>query len=106
MFFYERGTPVKVLKAYWHNDTYHPVALRQGYQRAWDHLAVIRDYRGTLLYEGAVSYGRGTPVGLPTSVGSPWCHQGLQCTGVTRNEGHAPPLGWSYAPRHTPTVGP
>ena len=26
--------------------------------------------------------------------------------GVTRNSGHAPPLGWSYAPRHRPTVGP
>ena len=26
-------------------------------------------------------------------------------TGVTRNEGHAPPLVRSYAPRHRPTVG-
>ena len=28
------------------------------------------------------------------------------CTGVTRKSGHAPPLGWTYAPRHRPTVGP
>ena len=27
-------------------------------------------------------------------------------TGVTRNGEHAPPLGWSYAPQHRPTVGP
>jgi len=27
-------------------------------------------------------------------------------TQVTRNSGHAPPLGWSYAPRTSPTVGP
>jgi len=27
-------------------------------------------------------------------------------TGVTRNSGHAQPLGWSYAPRTSPTVGP
>ena len=26
-------------------------------------------------------------------------------TGVTRNQGHAPPPGWSYAPRTYPTVG-
>jgi len=27
-------------------------------------------------------------------------------TGVTRSSGHAPFLGWSYAPRTSPTVGP
>ena len=27
-------------------------------------------------------------------------------TGVTRESGGAPPLGWSYAPRHSPPVGP
>ena len=30
----------------------------------------------------------------------------LRVTGVTRNQGHTPPLGWSYAPSHMPTVGP
>jgi len=30
----------------------------------------------------------------------------VSLTVVTRNLGHAPPLGWSFAPRHSPTVGP
>ena len=27
------------------------------------------------------------------------------CSGVVRNQGHAPPLGWPYSPRHRPTSG-
>ena len=30
----------------------------------------------------------------------------LPATGVARNQGHTPPLGWFYDPRTSPTVGP
>ena len=32
--------------------------------------------------------------------------RGMGASGITRNSGHTPPLGWSYAPRTSPSVGP
>ena len=47
---------------------------------------------------------------MPMSLGPPYERCGTlclsnPCTGVTRVEGHTPPLGRSYTPTHGPTVG-
>ena len=43
------------------------------------------------------------PLAGRTGSGEPGVRRGH--TGVTRNEGHAPPLGRSYYPMQSPTVG-